>query len=82
MTRAEGIIADAEKDYGKTLDVDWDGMGDYLCDDDHCRHSECECWEMFADAVASQLAKQDDEPTAEDIGDARDHELRDDRGTE
>jgi len=60
-TRADNIIKDAEQDAGKTLDLNWEGLGHYLCDDDTCRHPECECWEWFANAVANQLDNQPEE---------------------
>lgn len=56
MSRKDQIILALEKDMGIELDPNWDES--ILCDDIGCRHSECDCWSEFSEAVEAQLEKQ------------------------
>jgi len=57
--RRDGIIDDAQFDIGTELDSNWAPDSDEgLCNDDTCRHDECDCWGNFEMAVRDQLRKQ------------------------
>lgn len=59
MSRRDDIITDAEEDFGLELDGNWNES--ILCNGDNCRHSECDCWLWFRQAVEQQLEKQESE---------------------
>lgn len=56
MSRRDNIIAELEEDYGAELDSNFDLS--ILCDGDTCRHSGCECWDEFRNAVENHLDNQ------------------------
>lgn len=57
MSRALDTINELEKEYGIELDGSFDTLS-ILCDHEGCRHSDCDCWDDFRNAVQRQLKQQ------------------------